>query len=388
MTGGFAGLALAVLGCTSGEPGTTGPTSEPTYVSDTYSALSSWLCHPDASGPGSPCDSDAGELDVTVVDADGSTFTVPHVAAADPPVDCFYVYPTTSLDPTPQADLVPGPEERFVVAMQAARYSAVCKVYAPMYRQVSVQGLFAAEGDFELAYADVLDAFRHFLANDSHGRPFLLIGHSQGSGHLERLIREEIEPDAELAGRMVAAHLIGGFVTVAEGSDVGGSFASTPVCHADTDTGCVVHYNTYREGDPPGDDAVFAVAPPGLDVACANPAALGGGEQAMGAVFPLDIPPEVAALLGVQPGPFADPADEAALTTPYYAVPGLVHGQCASVDDAQFLSVRIDADPADPRADDIGGDLLPGWGLHLVDVSVAGLDLVNLASTEIAAFTE
>jgi hypothetical protein len=40
----------------------------------------------------------------------------------------------------------------------------------------------------------------------------------------------------------------------------------------------------------------------------------------------------------------------------------------------------------DPRTDDIGGDLSPQWGLHLIDVQVAMGDVVELARSQIAAY--
>jgi hypothetical protein len=67
-------------------------------------------------------------------------------------------------------------------------------------------------------------------------------------------------------------------------------------------------------------------------------------------------------------------------------MPGLVHGACTSEGGASYLAISVDADPTDPRADDIGGDLLPGWGLHLVDVELGGLDLVALAGAQIEAW--
>ena len=57
-----------------------------------------------------------------------------------------------------------------------------------------------------------------------------------------------------------------------------------------------------------------------------------------------------------------------------------------------WLSIAINADPADPRADDIPGDVvingevLADWGLHLVDVNLAMGNLVELAKTEGAAW--
>jgi hypothetical protein len=76
-----------------------------------------------------------------------------------------------------------------------------------MYRQITLSVIFndALQGDGELAYGDVLDAFKHYIANANDGRGFILIGHSQGSAHLTRLIQQEVEQNPAIAERMVAA---------------------------------------------------------------------------------------------------------------------------------------------------------------------------------------
>ena len=47
----------------------------------------------------------------------------------------------------------------------------------------------------------------------------------------------------------------------------------------------------------------------------------------------------------------------------------------------------VEADPDDPRADDIGGDLTPEWGLHAVDIHLAMGNLVDIARTQAEAYT-
>jgi hypothetical protein len=46
----------------------------------------------------------------------------------------------------------------------------------------------------------------------------------------------------------------------------------------------------------------------------------------------------------------------------------------------------VKGDPADPRADDIGGDLTPDWGLHLLDISLVMGDMVDLVGHQADAF--
>src|SRR5690606_21119950 len=109
-----------------------------------------------------------------------------------PSFDCFYVYPTVNLATEGFADFDGdyGIEEG-ITRTQAGRFSSVCDVYAPLYRQTT----FGAGPDVdteplrERAYADVAEAFAHYLAEDNGGRPFVLMGHSQGSSLANRLIQ-------------------------------------------------------------------------------------------------------------------------------------------------------------------------------------------------------
>lgn len=362
------------------------------YSSTQYADLDNWLCHASLDAADNTC---AGELDATVVNSDGSTSIEPHQAAEDPPIDCFYVYPTVSGDASGNADLEAGEEERFTVLNQAARYSRLCRLYAPVYRQVTVAALFTdVEGDRELAYGDVLDAFKHYIANDNDGRGFILIGHSQGSFHLRSLIAEQVETDDYLSQRMVSAHLIGATVEIPVGADVGGSFQAVPVCRSADQVGCVVSYASFRADDPflAAGEARFGQPGENTRAVCVNPAAPAGGKAALrpytasGSVGALD-----AVLIRRVDGPFADPAANAALTTPFYTMPDFVYGECkVNEDGVSYLEIAVDADPQDPRADDINGEFIigPGWGLHLVDMNLAMGDLVDLAETQAAAWLD
>jgi len=51
-----------------------------------------------------------------------------------------------------------------------------------------------------------------------------------------------------------------------------------------------------------------------------------------------------------------------------------------------YLEIRVLGDSNDPRADDIGGDFLEGWGMHLADMNVAMGDLVALAQSQAEAY--
>jgi hypothetical protein len=336
------------------------------------------------------------DLDATAVAADGTTEVIEHEAAEDPAVDCFYVYPTTSADPGPNSDFDPGePEEIATVYNQVARLTSTCRVFAPLYRQLTISVIAGGAEEAEgvdppaVAYGDVLDAFKDYVANESEGRGFVLVGHSQGAGMLTRLIEAEIEDEPLLRDRLVAAHLLGSTVHVPEGEVVGGTFDEVPLCERDDQTGCVVSYASFRSTEPPGATSFFARDGDGTTAACVNPADVaGGGPAPLRPYFNLD-QPEGALLGGTPAQPFADDAAGSpdGITTPWVTYPGLLEGSCVGDGGFSYLELTVDGDPDDPRTDDIGGDLSPEWGMHLVDANVAMGDIEDLVAAQAAAYT-
>jgi hypothetical protein len=373
--------ALLLAALVPGPAGAQSPAPEAAAAVD-YSDGDSWLCRP---GRQDAC---AIDLTTTVVQADGSLSRETWSRGAAAPIDCLYVYPTVSTDATPNSDMTPDEAELRVVAQQFARFGSVCRPFAPSYRQLTLAGLRTrmAGGDVPdlaagMAYEDVRDAFHHYLQSDNAGRGFVLIGHSQGSFILTELIRQEID-GKPLQNQMVSALLLGATVTVATGRDTGGSFSSVPLCRAATQTGCVVTYASFRETAPPPENTLFGRATAaGQAAACTNPSALAGGSAPLhsymsgGGTTIVGGRPTAA---WVEGGP--------AIETPFVSVPGLLSAECATNEHATYLAVRVHGDPADPRVDNIGGDLTPQWGLHLVDVNIGMGNLVDIVRQQGAAW--
>ena len=229
-------------------------------------------------------------------EADGSFTREEWKGDPNAPIDCFYVYPTVSTDPTPFSDMTADPAELNVIRQQFARFGSVCRVYAPLYRQVTLAGLRQAiaggGGGFALSkgpqYDDVRDAWRHYLEHDNRGRGVVLIGHSQGSYILTELIRQEID-GKPVQSRLVSALLLGATFAVPSGKDVGGSLQQIPLCRKPAQTGCVVTYVSFRATSPPPANTRFGkVTEPGMAAACTNPAALGGGTAPLSAYLAAD----------------------------------------------------------------------------------------------------
>jgi hypothetical protein len=68
-------------------------------------------------------------------------------------------------------------------------------------------------------------------------------------------------------------------------------------------------------------------------------------------------------------------------------VPKFVDAECAETNGFNYLSLTLHGDPDDARVDDIGGDLTPEWGMHLVDANVAMGNLVRIAKRQAKAHT-
>ena len=155
-----------------------------------------WLCKPGVQPD--PC---APGLSTTAFNAPlTQAVGVEHPKAGrKPAVDCFYVYPTVSDEKTGNSDLQIQNTEQSIALYQVSRYSQYCKVYAPMYRQVTLAGAglggaSTTKANPALGLSDVENAFEDYLRHDNHGRGFVLIGHSQGAGVLEAVIAKEVDP--------------------------------------------------------------------------------------------------------------------------------------------------------------------------------------------------
>jgi hypothetical protein len=355
-----------------------------------YSNTQLWLCR--QPGGLAACYVD---LTTTVIAADGKLSRETWIADVNAPVDCFYVYPTVSTDPTPNSDMTPDAAEFSVIRQQFARFGSQCRWYAPMYRQVTLTGLRIMLGrggsgvslDHGIQYDDVLNAWNYYLEHLNKGRGFVLIGHSQGSFILTRLVREEID-GKPVQARMISAILPGATIAVPRGKDVGGVFQHVPLCHSASQTGCVIAYSAFRSTLPPPANTRFGkVADPNLAAACTNPAALGGGSGELHAYLSTD----GSTIVGTfPPKPWVMP--EQKIDTPWVSVPGLLTAQCATNDNATYLEITVHADPAGHRTDsiigDLGGSINPqaDWGLHLVDVNLAMGNLVDIVGSQAKAW--
>jgi len=371
-------------------PAPTPAVQAPAAQSVDYRRMDHWLCRPGRA--------DACSAELTAAGPGGAVQTLaPH---PNPAIDCFYVYPTVSADPGGNSDLVPGVEERRAAQHQLAPFGSECRLYAPMYRQVTLAGLtsrFTGGNlpiDDRLPYADIREAWRDYLANDNKGRGVVLIGHSQGALRLAELLARDIE-GTPAQSRVVSALLVGLNVAVPKGGNTPAWLKGMTLCRTGEQTGCIVAYTSFRANAAPPATSLFgrvnartfgATDAATHSVACVNPAALTGSDGALHALLPtrenLLGQPTTAGTWGTR---------IQGLQTTFVALPGVMKGQCVERDGASYLAVEFQPVPGWSQPDvagDVvsGGRVLPEWGLHLVDMNLAMGNLVQLVRRQAAAY--
>lgn len=350
-----------------------GAASAPPAGSDTASVT--WLCRPGLAGD--PCLYPRGANSVA---ADGTKTVLPaSTAPQHSAFDCFYVYPTvTASAATSNTSANVTPEVEGAAVSQASRFSQVCNVWAPTYRQRTSASLDKGLGNDpaadEISYQSLLAGWRAYLADDNDGRPVVFIGHSQGAANLIRLLRSQVDNNPALRNRMVSALILGGNVQVPVGKTVGGTFAHIPTCTKSGETNCVIAYSSFSSQPPanalfgrPGQGVSLQsgqTVSKGQQVVCTNPAAL--GETTAAALTPFF------------------PSSTSSTGQPWVTYPGLYTGTCESTGGATWLQIDSRAGDTRPIVEPTLG---PTWGLHLDDVNVALGDLVNDVAVQEAAYS-
>jgi hypothetical protein len=343
-----------------------------------------WLCRPGMHND--PC---AGSLTSTVITARNHRSIQPATASGSKRFDCFYLYPTASMDKRGNSTLKVTSAETSIARDQAARFSQVCDVWAPMYKQITVNALIGGKykGSGTVAYNSVLSAWDDFLAHHDDNRPIVFISHSQGSVMMIKLLQSQVDPSPALRARTVSVIIAGGNITNPTGETVGGTFKHLPLCTAPTQTGCVIAYSTFPSEPPaitnfgrPGQGISTnsgQTATVGVQVACVNPAAIGSsGTAALSPYFP--VAPVLPLSNMTPPAP--------AVTTTWVTYPHEYSGTCRTDGSATWLEVAQTSPKSDlrPKLTERFG---PGWGYHLDDLNIPLGNLVNDVRREEAAYS-
>ena len=342
-----------------------------------------WLCKPGLDD--NPCETG---LKTTVFTPSGKAGVEKPKAAMRPKIDCFYVYPTVSDDQGMNSDREIDPEERSVARFQAARYSQHCRVFAPMYRQLTLAAIGSASVSPEaaqLAYGDVLEAWKTYLRRFNDGRGVVFIGHSQGSFVLRNLIAQEVDPRKSIRKRLVSALLFGGDVLVAKNQLIGGDFQRIPACESSDETGCAIAFSTFNGPVPPDarfgrPGGFFGGDPATQDVLCTDPTLLRGRDERLRLVLPSE-PFAPGTTIGAGTEAVGQPRPD--VSTPWIELRNAYAGECSSADDANVLQVTDlpGATHLNPVPD-------ASWGLHLADAQIALGNLIPVVADQVRAFTK
>jgi Protein of unknown function (DUF3089) len=348
----IAATLLALAGCSDSNLNLdTGP-----YADDSL-----WLCKPGISGD--LC----RELDQTLTNvfSDTSLSVVDFVQAENPAFDCFFVYPTVDFNEEPgnTEDLTDVSLILRPLYNEAARFLELCNVYSPLYHQMTistydVEGGFRNTPFFERALNDVETAFNQYLT-ESGDRPFVLIGHSQGSHILIEMLKKRFDNNALMRQRLISAILAGptGVLRVPEGQVSGGSFQNIPLCTHATDTACVIAWDSMAAGGIADRDIPEEPRP------CVNPTNLGGTPGIL----------ESFILQASQAPP--PPGVE----TAFFGLPGLHTATCEA---DGFLGIgRVADDPREFLSPEAIQNVLGGT-LHVADMAYTMGDLLRIVEVQ------
>jgi hypothetical protein len=336
-------------------------------------AATVWLCRPGLRHD--PC---TASLRTTVIGANGSKTIVDYQAAAHPAVDCFYVYPLVTLQTTPNANLQIQSRETAIAELEASPFSRVCRIFAPMYREVTLAYVDNATAE-QIAYDSVLSAWQDYLAHYNDGRGVILIGHSEGADELTTLLAQQINNDPAVRRLLIPAILTGtNHLLNADGT---GPYSHIGTCDSPRQTGCVVAYNTYAQTPP--SDALFgrpdtaAQAAAGDTVVCTNPAALAGGTGTLESQYRLSLPTQEVAGSATE----GIIQDFPTVSTPWIQFNDQYQASCVDTNGANVLMVTpVNNGPSLTAIPDAA------WGLHVDDPNLALGDLVHLAESQASAY--
>jgi hypothetical protein len=317
---------------------------------------------------------------------------------------CFYVHGSDGLTGIGNTGLTVTKVDISVAVEQAAPLSQVCQVWAPAYRSQTLptveKGLAGDDALLRstsaVAYNSVLPAWQWFLAHTG-GKPIILIGDSQGSAILIRLISAQFDHQPSVLRRLLVAILVGGNLQVPAGKTAGATFSKVPLCTASTEAGCVIAFSSYPSQPP--QDSMFGrpgqgvslqsgqTATAGQQVACVNPAALGGGAGDLDPyLFTATQTPQL-------PIPGYERLTEP-VSTPWVTYPGLYSARCEQGSGATWLQVTSLAGTSHTRpvVNDnhlsglAGADTGPAWGYHGYEYSLTLGNLLRDVVGEEAAW--
>lgn len=304
--------------------------------------------------------------------AEGKTPPPPAEGEVAPAYAVFFIHPTSYIPIKYVDDMAwnaalddaeANKQALLFIKGMATPFNQASEIWIPRYRQ-AVFGTFLT-GDpkgaraLDAAYADVEQAFFHFVDHADPKLPIVLAGHSQGSLHLQRLLARRIA-GTPLEQRVAAAYSIGWPISVEHDLPALG----LPACESTGQAGCLVSWLSFAEPADPEQMLGDYSRRPGFDgkdrtgspILCTNP--LTGTRDG-------EAPPEA------NPGSLVPDLD----LDSGELVPGLVGARC----DARGL-LLVGA-PLE-----LGTYVLPGNNYHVYDVPMFWRNLQLDAARRVGAW--
>ncbi|OYY68419.1 DUF3089 domain-containing protein [Sphingomonas sp. 28-63-12] len=288
--------------------------------------------------------------------------------AADPKAVMFFIHPTSYLDRSrwnaPLDDQIANDRAALFLRGQASAFNGSAAIWAPRYRQATFGAFLTSQAEaqkaLDVAYGDVRTAFDEFLREIGPDRPIILAGHSQGSLHLIRLLRERVA-GTPLARRIIAAYVVGW--PVSRSADL--PALGLPECSGADQTGCILSWQSFAE---PADPELI------LDTFDASTGLTGAPRKgsAMICTNPITGTPGTAAPASANLGTLVPSSDMMTATM-------VVGGLPARCDGRGFLLIG-------PPPAQIGQYVLPGNNYHVFDYSLFWGNVRADAARRLAAF--
>lgn len=345
-----------------------------------YADEKKWLCLP---GRDDSCSAQPATNELLV---DGTFAAVAANPSPDDSVDCFFVHPTTdlSVEAGNSNNFVYLEPDEEMAKMQVAAFQGSCKIYAPLYRQMTIGSYLMKEEERapyrDIAFRDVLNAFDYYMANFNKGRKFVLIGHSQGSEMLSLVMKERIDAVPALRSQLILAILPGFAVHTPIAKTVGGTFANIPACSTAGEVGCVIAFRSYKAGTTYLGDGSISLLTLEEEV-CVNPATL--DDPALTVEDRRKNRVSLTGTLLPPPSQLSDAIRSVASPTPFVLTNGAYSAACDAGPDPRnrFLSIEEALPDSDLRHGMVLLDAEPlngVTGLHRLDMQFPMAELIKL----------
>jgi len=184
---------------------------------------------------------------------------------SEPVIDVFFVHPTlyfkgNSWNANIHNKKLNNEIGNSTIKNQASVFLGIATIYAPHYRQMHIQSYYDLENGlqaFEVAYSDVESAFMYYWNNNNNGNKFIIAGHSQGTNHTERLLKEIILENDSMRNRLLISYL--------PGMPIKQFHKDLVPCNSPNQLDCFLSWRTLAEGYFPKDWEVSDSIP------CVNP---------------------------------------------------------------------------------------------------------------------